>query len=243
MGETPTQNMNLSSGDKCMLGEYTRRLLMRRGQLHPWTLDNEETERLYIRGDIWRAVQSIREAGYGDVIQRNARITILERTTGGYLNVVVSHDANGGLMSPKAYSAMDVIPGTPEHKKFSEWLAGAAKCKAEDEIVQRLIDTLAGQCTTYRQLEKALPASIQAVAAYAASKEAYVYQYRRNREKLIGVVTALGDSGGKRAKNLPAHLQQLLGKHSALAERVLATCVMLPEDGGSSRARIVSALT
>ena len=221
-------NMSLADGDRYMLESHFDSLLMRRKQLAPWpfTMEHQVTQ-LYMPPVLFHTFNKLRDHCAPDVwLHRNR-----------YANVEVPHIIKGKLVGVRI-SCKDYLPTprtgnlraietAPTWPQFHEWTKQAAMIEFTNHVVEQTFKRALKNATTYRQLAKALPETLKAIAAHNSLKSP-PYHLRRASHKYTEVMKALGDHGGSRARSLPYELQNVIKTRRKLIESTMAQAVMLP---------------
>jgi hypothetical protein len=114
----------------------------------------------------------------------------------------------------------------------------ALKVETENQIAHEAIKQTVAAATTYKQLFKALPQTMQAVVAHASTVENN-WEYRSNRPKLREVLAINNSEGATRARNLPDGVNHMLRRRQALVETTLASAVMLPPHDGMQKDHVL----
>ena len=227
-------SMQISQGDREAMNAAMMELLLRRRQLAAWPFDRDETELLYIPRNIWDLKAHIRNYDCGKLLYHDneQQITVL-----GLLSTAVtvnvqssSYNLWSGQYLHSNKPNMPVCKAAPHYRDFMSWLAGAIKIEATNQRVYNVWTSVVNTTTTFKQLEKALPVSLQAITAQYAVGDAW--QYRKERGKLAAIKVLLETEGARRARTLKEETLELLRPNKSLIEGVLAQCVILPNHCG-----------
>lgn len=222
-------NMSIADGDRYMLESHFDDLLQRRKQLAPWpfTMEHQITQ-LYMPPVLFHTIVKLRDRCEPDVWlhrNRNVHVEVPHILKGKLVQVRIS--CNDYLPVPRS-GHLRAVETAPTWPQFHAWTKQAAQIEFTNNAVENTFRQALKQATTYRQLAKALPETMKAIASHNSCKRP-AYHLRRATEKYKEVVKELGEDGGSRARSLPPELQRIIQERRKLIETTMAQAVMLPD--------------
>lgn len=231
-----TTNMQLSQGDKEMIGFGVAALLDRRKQLCPWPFTIEQTEKLFITENVWRARQQIVDLNpnYDDLFYKGSvqKISVQNVVVNRELDILIRCSAR--FWCGQSNEKLPAVTHAPHYPEFHQWCVEAAKVQAMNEHVGRIITKVLNKATTYRQIHKALPETLSALTShYASEKRKNSWNYRNAIHKLGNVTAELGSTKVNRAREMPQELKETLAGHRHHVEQTMAMAVLLPDHDGT----------
>lgn len=236
-------NMQLSDSDKEMIKSYTQTLLNRRKQLCPLEMSIENVERLYIPSYFYNTLQDLflRDVKLPGYMHKNTYVDLrlpfnidLDVISTARAHIQVNRGSGTRLITTADNGTpLMAIKSSPGYRAYAEWCAKVVEVELTNRVVAYVVRHVLNTATTYKQLFKALPESMQAVAVQADIHDKQNdWAWRNQRSKLKEVLRINNKEGAERARNLPAYTNEMLNRRRALVEQMLATSVMLPAHDG-----------
>ena len=223
-------NMSIADGDREMFLDYTSCLLNRRKQLAPWPFtSHEQVIQLYMDPVLYSTLNKLNEhmrnpASQWLHMQRFFEIDVPGVKKDGLVTVQLhSTDGLPCLRNGKGRA----VTTTEYWPEFYEWTKQAARIELTNQLIYNTVKSVIMHTTTFKQLAKALPETMKAVAQHTSVSRQQWY-YNRARAKYPEVMKELGDNGGMRARAVTPVLQEILSDRRALIEGTMAQAVMLP---------------
>lgn len=232
-------NMSLGQSDREMLQTYLLALLQRRKQLAPLRMSVEQIERVYVPGYFYATVAKLNERDPNNRFFLNAADNVpvaYKNFYGAGKDLHVYLRAKRVTMmayNNRIDSSAPVLENSPFIRPFREWCVQAVKVQTTNQIVYYVARDIITSATTYKQLFKALPETMEAVSAHCSLP--FVdgqWVYRNQRVKLRECLKINKQEGAKRARALPASTLDLLNSRRTLVEGTLASAVLLPHHDG-----------
>lgn len=223
-------NMSISGGDREMMSHYTADLLNRRKQLAPWPFTTaEQVTQLYMPPIVYSTFEKL-----GDFEpvnqwlhkQRYVFVKVPEVIRGEYVKIRIHSRDN---MIANRTEPLPAVQSVAEWPKFHAWVKAAVKIELTNQLVGATIKDTLNHCTTFKQLAKALPETMKAIAQHNSIKRP-MWGYARASTKYKDVMKELGEDGGKRARSMHPELQKILQDRRNLIESTMAQAVMLPNN-------------
>ncbi len=222
-------NMSMCMGDNDMLTWAVTALLNRRRQLCPWPFDVTQTELLYIPKNIHDLKPHLMEVEGLCAITNSISLDTGYKVNNQNVQLHIKHKESH-LWGGAGWNAKNkLVPSSSSQAEFLTWLRNAIQVQSMNEVTHAAALSTIRACTTYKQLQKALPQSMKAIRAHVDSVSSRSnYQHTRAIEKFKEVMVEIGDTGGGRAKVMPPELTAVLDKYKATIEGTLASAVLLP---------------
>lgn len=223
-------NMSISEGDRSMFLEYTNALLNRRKQLAPWPFtDANQVKQLYMDPVLYSTLNKLNGHTRDQVwswlhLQRYFDVSVPGVKKGELVTVRVS-DTDGLLCLRMGKGR--AVTTTEYWPEFYQWTKQATRIELTNQLIHATVKRVVRRTTTFKQLTRALPETMKAVAQHIEVSTSQ-WHYNRPRKKYVEVMKELGDDGGARARAMPSELQQILLDRRSLIEGTMAQAVMLP---------------
>ena len=229
-------NMQLSQSDKEMLLSYSRQLLARRKQLAVLNLKIDEVEQLYLPRYFYHTIKKLAERDPSNERFYN-RSTAQQVRYDSFLGdkpLRIFLRCNRQNKMIATYTS-DYDPriqmDSPYLSEFRRWCIEALKVETANQVTAYVVNRVISDATTYKQMFKALPESMKAVAAHSETRDRD-WAYRSQRTKLKEVLAENNRDGAGRARSLPDETVALLDRRRSTVEEVLAMSVLLPDHDG-----------
>lgn len=227
--------MNLSDSDKAMAFEFSRTLVTRRKQMCPWPLTAGETETLYIPSNLLAMRDELlaRNESTKELLYYGQRLSIDLSDypiRGKKWKVGISTNNYQSMWVPQNCSTVDACYESPHWATFQTWALTAYKVEYENLLVLNTIGRLFNVATTWKQIHKALPETLNGLLIQAGSSDARrSWSYKSNTRKLKEVAQQLRSEGSSRAKNLPDIAADMIKRRGSFVESIMAQAALLDE--------------
>lgn len=234
-------NMSLCARDREMAKAYVKALTERRKQLCPWPFGAKEVESLYIPANLLKVRDEIADASpnFGWLFAKNTRVSLDMKNAvimDKAFEVFIMASDGVSVWAPLSYNdSVRPCLSSPHWPAFRTWCLQAYKTEVENMVTQRTINTLFEHATTWKQVHRALPRTINALRAYVDAVDSSQprggshYYFRSPRAKLREVQAALDREGSSLARRLPRETQELLRKRGDFAEEIMAQAMLLED--------------